>query len=102
MSNTKHTPGPWQIVHTPLKENEWIESANPTRQMGDIICCAPYKEAIDSLIQWQANAKLIAAAPELLEACKFVHETLMQDEVSAEDVIRMISKVDSAIQKAIE
>lgn len=66
---TKHTPGPWQVADgrhlgicvciegPPL---EWVEDNPP----------APICEMFD--LNWQANARLIAAAPELLEACKQV------------------------------
>lgn len=45
MSASKHTPGPWKIVKS---------------KFGDL--------SIKSEVE--ANARLIAAAPELLEACK--------------------------------
>jgi hypothetical protein len=49
----KHTPGPWEVV---------TFDDGPERAMGYIITNATYKGEID------ANARLVAAAPELLEA----------------------------------
>lgn len=62
MSGAKHTPGPWRDVgdgyveaqSAPLKfRSGWYDSAYLTA---------------DSKDEWEANARLIAAAPELLEA----------------------------------
>ena len=55
-----HTPGPWrrQII-APTFEHTSIETANG-------------KLAIARVYSRGANARLIAAAPELLEACKLI------------------------------
>jgi len=67
---TKHTPGPWKWEEgQPYIEKEWNH-----------LCCRIAKVTTDKL-HWHenriksgeesgANAQLIAAAPELLEACK--------------------------------
>src|SRR5689334_19211469 len=66
MSTTKHTPGPWHV-----EAEEWTDG------QGILICC---KDAGVALIDPDdeegatpedfANAHLIAAAPEMLEALK--------------------------------
>jgi hypothetical protein len=66
---TKHTPGPWKIHHNIGHKNE----------LGIIADNAPCIIAImGNQKEWpkeaEANANLIAAAPELLEACKFFIE----------------------------
>jgi hypothetical protein len=75
MSKTKHTPGPWMaltgevtgildqasVVHDPGKNKEYVFIA----ETADIDETLP----IDVRI---ANARLIAAAPELLESLKAV------------------------------
>ena len=57
---TTHTPGPWHIMDHD-KEMIYITSADGG------ICKIP---SIRHFEQQKANAKLISAAPELLEACK--------------------------------
>ena len=63
---SKHTPGPWHLA-----ENTWNgdvvilgKSSRPDRS--DKIAVFPRGECENE----EANARLIAAAPELLEACK--------------------------------
>ena len=64
----EHTPGPWNIQATDENDLAWEISYDTedglTYPIADIIS---YPEAT-------ANAKLIAAAPEMLEACKKAHE----------------------------
>jgi len=66
---SKHTPGPWshngeivfagKFTYDAVKGHEsWVNHVNIA--------------VIDDGENWLANAKLIAAAPELLEALKFV------------------------------
>ena len=61
MSESKHTPGPWSYLPRHIAESE-PEVRAPA---GWLICCTAGDE----------DARLIAAAPELLEALKaMVHE----------------------------
>jgi hypothetical protein len=58
-----HTPGPWRLERS---VEEWIEAP----ECGDdanIVCEAPW-EGEASRKRWPANARLIAAAPDLLAA----------------------------------
>ena len=65
---TKHTPGPWKMA----------EIEDDTKNLTHMIV-AEYNETLlityalpptDIVDEFYANAKLIAAAPELLEACQ--------------------------------
>jgi hypothetical protein len=61
MSEAKHTPGPWSVQ--PGSSNPLIGSAEYT--VAEVLDdCFPDTE------QQQANASLIAAAPDLLAACE--------------------------------
>jgi len=59
MSKFKGTQGKWEVFDQGIKTVADIRS--------DMICRIPTEWDDDSLNNWQANAKLIAAAPELLE-----------------------------------
>lgn len=69
-----HTPGPWE--YRPLEYDDWgivragrfviCQARDPERMDGE--CLAYHRLA--GLDPWRSNARLIAAAPELLEACK--------------------------------
>jgi hypothetical protein len=56
MLNTQHTPGPWK-VHTEGKKTGILTSDN-----------VDHVATVHNLYRQEANARLIAAAPELLEA----------------------------------
>lgn len=78
-----HTPGPWELIGTTLIGKTGPHSgavaiiASPTcKTSGDA------KEADCDDPRWDeamANARLIAAAPELLEACKAAKKYLEPD-----------------------
>lgn len=64
---TKYTPGPWQVW--PLfKENRFCVSTDPLPGTGLVreVCTVPEEDV--------ANARLIAAAPELLAALQLFTE----------------------------
>lgn len=75
--STPHTPGPWSIEAEPNPDN--IIVLDP---MNYHICVGGGREADYFTEEEIANARLIASAPELLEACKTVRTMLdsMQNE----------------------
>ena len=73
---TKQTPGPWQSIHL----------------HGKHYCVAEQKSGV-GLLYNEANARLIAAAPELLDALKLLFEdwvTLVGDDCEDNEVVRRI------------
>lgn len=66
MSNTKHTPGPWAISWSTFDDGE---SHGIYADSGPCFSCVSYGSFLDikTESEAEANAKLIAAAPELLE-----------------------------------
>lgn len=63
--NTKHTPGPWRVsTSNRYAVNDFGRGIATTHGTDD----ANYSEFFPSTEEAAANARLIAAAPELLEA----------------------------------
>ena len=102
---TKHTPGPWHINTAgsasrgkPFKITEIYVYAPDTQD--DTAICA---DVIDPVTQEpsEANARLIAAAPDLLEALQTIVKSLsdQDDEGMIEHAEPMI-RARAAIQKA--
>lgn len=93
----KHTPGPWQVVGGTLATHSVI-TKNPPSGHYDIICDAPeYSET--AMEQWPANAKLIAAAPDLLAALISARDELAKHIVFRE-YPELITQINDAINKA--
>lgn len=75
MTNTKHTPGPWIAA----KGAGWLvtrPNAQERREAAIAVGMTPAVTIVGTPYNWfdeeesEANARLIAAAPELLEALK--------------------------------
>ena len=78
---TKHTPGPWQV------SNDWsqfikIEKKRDTRRLfySNYIELALVMAVDGRTDEAQANARLIAAAPDLLAACKMVLDAILRED----------------------
>lgn len=113
----KHTPGPWKysITH-PMSGDVWFvitdnDGRGPIMEIGGDeqngqIAVAKY--LITDPKEIEANARLIAAAPELLEACKqtqyklidFIHEIIENDMIVPLWVNNLKDEIDSVIKKA--
>ncbi len=89
MISNKHTPGPWK-----LSANQFVK--------GSIYGSDSYLIASVSIGQseYEANAKLIAAAPELLAACEMAlpYLELPSNEITRAD----FEQIKAAIKKATE
>lgn len=88
MSNYKFTPGPWH------RNSIGGVSSETTKQVA-LIAFTGY-EAPD---EYEANAKLIAAAPELL---KFAEHFLDNLEGFMPEAVRTIAELKALIKKATE
>lgn len=95
---TKHTPGPWRVAKNAASifagklGIAWVHptEVHPTQDRPD---------------RRQANARLIAASPELLETCEFVLNFLKEARennwLSIEDQIFLDAELESKLQAAI-
>lgn len=72
--NVTHTPGPWQTMQHLADQRRHLVVKTDPRNRGDsaayavVADCQPANRIGEA--EALANAQLIAAAPELLEACK--------------------------------
>ena len=66
---SKHTEGPW-FCPTPLYRTFYVEARIDGGMLQEVASCGP----TENPAQQAANARLIAAAPELLEALKLALE----------------------------
>ena len=95
-----HTPGPWAVFPKPHDDKErfshWIYEENDPGHNVGICLCEDREES-------EANASLIAAAPDMLAALK---ECALQLEYLAEKFqptstgVAVLSRVEAAIAKA--
>lgn len=91
---TKHTKGEWVI------SKESITYIQTNESIPTVICDFAY--AGPRILEEEANAKLIAAAPDLLEALTTLLKVFQTDGSDYEDDQKAISKAKQAIKKATE
>jgi len=86
----KHTPGPWRISPS----GGLIQQVNG----GPLNCvCRGFGRDDESFPNWQANARLIAAAPELAEALKL---WARWDEMTEAELALALETTTAALAKA--
>ena len=95
---SKHTPGPWKAVQHP-REHKWAWTIEGADGVGQIIARMGLVNDAQAVA---ANARLIAAAPELLAALYAASEWLndMGCEHEEPDLTCVVCLVNIAIDKA--
>lgn len=83
--NAKHTPGPWEAD---LSDPHATEYPIHSQDRIEIATVWHYTIAADGVAETQANARLIAAAPEMYEAIKHYCEALYDGTQTDLDVAR--------------
>lgn len=112
MGDAKHTPGPWTVDENTLAgygdngSNFYVVAPNQDRHDGSIATLPMQHRLLDygATPEYEcakANARLIAAAPELLEACKLFVEAIDGCAYPAEDAGLVIAAPMDAIRAAI-
>jgi len=92
MKNT-HTPGPW--THTPSREH-----TNPNTTRRDIVADSQFGPAFIAGDVSQADARLIASAPDLLSALEGMLEHADMGEIHDEETLCAVNAARAAIAKA--
>ena len=94
----KHTPGPWVARESFYPRHRVIYG-----QDGHEVCTTPWGIASGGILMGDANARLIAAAPELLSALRELVEAVAPavGGLTLEDwAIEPVAAADAAIAKA--
>ena len=91
-----HTPGPWGIRTYNYGDHRDAEGIFPVGQVINLVPCV-YGRTLE---QCDANAKLIAAAPELLAACRAALALLSDSDAEPTDADAVTVTVRAALAKA--
>ena len=99
---TKFTPGPWRLNFgvdegKPFPEDWKQVSISSKSEYGPVIVTIDFENWDVTKEQGQANARLIAAAPDLYEACK---EFVRKVDCGEARSVRSYKQMKSAIAKA--
>jgi hypothetical protein len=96
MKKTSYTPGPWNYEE--WEDGQWeVEPPIDQQRIGDP--CGGYKIANCPGPQAQANARLIAAAPEMLEMLQRLFRIMSVDYAKTRPDV--LEQVNGLIQKAL-
>lgn len=97
---TKHTPGPWKVGEKfyGVTNQTWICF---TDDVFDYKLATVYNGTKITNDQVEANAKLIAAAPDLLEACIMAFDNMQNGESKTKyRLVTCLNALEEAIKKA--
>ena len=92
---TEHTPGPWEIEEHYHFGYRWISGPEHS-QLAQVVWCMEYEDRSPSC---EANAHLIAAAPELLDALCYLLEA-SSGQGPHEQWLAAMDQARAAIEKA--
>ncbi|MGL4557071.1 MAG: hypothetical protein ACRCV5_06190 [Afipia sp.] len=109
MSNPHYTPGPWKLERFNAKnrnsgDDGWyvISEAGDHADVGEVFLFPPHP---DDVQRCRANAALVAAAPELLEALLVLlrdAQTVCADVAQELELAPAIYQANRAIEKALK
>jgi hypothetical protein len=92
-ANTGCTRGPWSV-------GDGGVVALKATDDGNVVCLPPSDDMELSLARWEDNARLIAAAPELLAALKRALPILMVADDNLPSINERIAQAEAALRKA--
>lgn len=106
MSEFKGTKGPWSFEHNSASDEVTFCINVVAGEVSDICYLQSNEEYLPSWVHTVANANLIAAAPELLEALQEVVKAMRQYEMDVGESApykhrMMMEKAELALSKAL-
>ncbi len=94
---SKFTKGPWET----WGDSEIILYVREGRANGATLCTMQLPHSIDDVAEQNANAHLIAAAPDLYEACKQINEYWTAGKARSRGTFKLLRKqLSAALAKA--
>lgn len=104
---TPHTPGPWMVGELRRDEDgDFVRAIRADSPGGPYICDVwPMGEDFDpdsTGAERDANARLIAQSPALLDACREVHEMLTTGGADADTIADAVAVLEVALTLAIK
>jgi hypothetical protein len=97
MSTFKHTPGPWGVHNNEVFAGPFKRIKGGISGFRAHICEIDDLD-LDGIDEIEANARLIAAAPDLLEALHLLLDATYSDLVTIDD----LGRAEAAIAKATQ
>lgn len=99
--SSKHTPGPWAVHDHPTDPNQF--GHHVTTVDGLTICSVTYQLPVQTAKGAKeatrvANARLIAAAPELLEALQRIVDAVDPESIGWNEAVAAIAKATGGAQ----
>jgi len=88
----KGTKGEWKVLGDMVRSD--VEVA------GNVICVEPESYIPESRVNWNVNAKLISAAPNLLQSLQELYY-LVSELPEEGSIIEALAKAKAAIEKAL-
>lgn len=80
-TETQHTPGPWYLIDERFLHDKYLVSIGEPNAGGTTVCNI-LSEPGDDFGKCKANARLIAAAPDLLAAVRGMIEAYDNDSIA--------------------
>ena len=102
MADSKYTPGPWRIGEYLIGQHAWEDRPDYDRaiyghdQVKIAVMEQWYKDGGES----EANARLIAAAPELLEACQAAFRLLNDPDADEFQAVAVTNALAAVLVRA--
>lgn len=99
--NAQHTPGPWQAKHRAGKDGMFRTEIFSSEFGGIATCNWTPKNCGNGVTGTyrEANARLIAAAPDLLEALKLAEFVMDDCPMVSQQLVAAVAKARAAIAK---